>query len=106
MAGVPPVRWVCSRSSLCATVGLSGNTDPEGWVCQPGGGWKQGGECSSVLMDTGQPWAKGFPARKSRAAPRAPLWRSHSVRCSSAVTLGCAVVLLDTQVSGDGGGGL
>ena len=57
-------------------------------------------------MDTGQPWAKGLPARGLRAAPHAPLWRSHSVRRSSAATLGCAVVLLDTQVSGDGGGGL
>ena len=40
------------------------------------------------------------------SVPRGPLWKSHSVQCSSAVTLGCAVALLDTRVSGDGPGGL
>lgn len=40
------------------------------------------------------------------SVPRGPLWKSHSVQCSSVVTLGCAVALLDTRVSGDGPGGL
>ena len=94
-------------------------------MCWPGGGWEQGGECSSVPMDRGQHWAKGLcplnaapspvwmsyrsePAvsRGLTSVPRGPLWKSHSVQCSSVVTLGCAVVLLDTRVSGDGPGGL
>lgn len=76
-------------------------------------------------MDRGQHWAKGLcplnaapssvwmsyrsePAvsRGLTSVPRGPLWKSHSVQCSSVVTLGCAVVLLDTQVSGAGPGGL
>ena len=63
VAGIPPVRRVCSSSSQCTTGGLAGNADPQGWVCRPGGGWEQGGECSSVPMDRGQHWAKGLSAR-------------------------------------------